>query len=84
MKQSNGIIRKLDLLGRVTLPIDMRRQLYLGERADVEMVMEGDNIVLKKATASDVFTGSTDELVEYKGKWISKESIAEIAALLDK
>ena len=65
----------------MTLPIELRRSFQLEERDAVEIYVEGDSIILKKYISSDIFTGSKENLVEYKGKLVSKETIKELAAL---
>ncbi len=80
MKET-GIVRKLDSLGRIVLPSELRRNLDLGEHAPLEIYVEKDMIVLKKYTPSDIFTGEFEELVEFKGLRVSKNSIKELAKL---
>ena len=79
--KTTGVVRRLDELGRVTLPIELRRSFQLEERDAVEIFVEDDSIILKKYISSDIFTGSREDLVEYKGKLVSKQSIKELAAL---
>ncbi|MBO5470542.1 MAG: AbrB/MazE/SpoVT family DNA-binding domain-containing protein [Lachnospiraceae bacterium] len=79
--KATGIVRNLDNLGRVTLPIELRRSLNLELRDPVEIFVDGDNIVLKKYEPRDVFTGSNKDLIEYQGKMISKDTIRELAKL---
>ena len=79
--KTTGVVRRLDELGRVTLPIELRRSFQLEERDAVEIYVEGDRIIKKKYISSDIFTGSKENLVEYKGKLVSKETIKELAAL---
>ena len=79
--KTTGVVRRLDELGRVTLPIELRRSFQLEERDAVEIFVEGDSIILKKYISSGIFTGSREDLVEYKGKLVSKQSIKELAAL---
>ncbi len=81
--KATGIVRNLDNLGRVTLPIELRRSLNLELRDPVEIFVDGDNIVLKKYEPRDVFTGSNKDLIEYQGKMISKDTIRELAKLAD-
>lgn len=80
MKET-GIVRNLDNLGRVTLPIELRRNLNLDIKDPVEIFVDEDMIILKKYAPSDIFNGSKDDLVEYQGKMISKETIRELAQL---
>ena len=69
--KSTGIVRKLDELGRITLPIELRRNLDVNERDPLEIFVDDDNI----------FTGEMDDLVEYRGKKVSKKSILELARI---
>ncbi len=80
--KSTGIVRKIDELGRVVLPIELRRNLNLNEKDSIEIYVEADKIILKKHEPCDVFTGDTDNLVEYNGKLISKTTIRELSKLL--
>ena len=79
--KSTGINRKPDELGRITLPIELRRSLDIAERDALEIYTEDDKIILRKANTGDIFTGSTDDLIEYHDKMVSKESIEELAKL---
>lgn len=79
--KSTGIVRNLDNLGRVTLPIELRRSLNIDIKDPVEIFVDGDSIVLKKYQPADIFTGSNKDLVEYKGKMVSKDTIRELARL---
>ena len=79
--KSTGIVRKLDELGRITLPIELRRNLDVNERDPLEIFVDEDTIILKKYNPADIFTGEMDDLVEYKGKKEKKSSIIELAKL---
>ena len=79
--RSTGIVRKLDELGRITLPIELRRNLDVNNRDPLEMFVDEDKIILKKHAPADIFTGEMDDLIEYKGKKVSKSSIIELAKL---
>lgn len=79
--KSTGIVRKLDELGRIVLPIELRAKLDINPKDSLEIFTSNEKIVLKKYQPSDIFTGSMDNLVEYMGKKVSKESIVELAKL---
>ncbi|MDF2609118.1 MAG: hypothetical protein K0R92_592 [Lachnospiraceae bacterium] len=79
--KSTGIVRKLDELGRITLPIELRRTLGVGERDPLEIFVDEDRIILQKYEPTDIFSGSKDNLFDYHGKKISKDSIVELAKL---
>lgn len=79
--KATGIVRNLDSLGRVTLPIELRRKLHMDIREPVEIFVDGDKIILKKYEPADIFTGSQEDLIEYQGKMISKETVKRLAKL---
>ena len=68
--KSTGIVRKLDELGRIVLPIELRRTLNLAEKDAVEIYVDGENIILKKYQPNCIFCGEGKNLVDYKGKMI--------------
>ena len=77
--KTTGVIRKLDELGRITLPIELRRSLDVKDA--LEITVEDDCIILKKAENADIFTGGTEDLIEYEGKKVSRSSILALAKL---
>ena len=79
--KSTGIVRRVDELGRIVLPIELRRSLNINERDTLEIFVDDEKIVLKKYEPADIFTGNMDELIEYMGKKVSKESILEMARI---
>ncbi|MBR1737100.1 MAG: AbrB/MazE/SpoVT family DNA-binding domain-containing protein [Firmicutes bacterium] len=79
--KATGIVRKVDELGRVVLPIELRNGLNIEPKDPIEFYVSADKIVLKKYQPADIFTGETQDLIEYNGKKISKKSIRELAAL---
>ncbi len=83
MLKSTGIVRKVDELGRVVIPIELRRTLGIGEKDALEIFVDGERIILKKYEPSCIFTGNAENLVHYKGKMISKECIQELLELVE-
>lgn len=79
--KTTGVIRKLDELGRITLPIELQRSLDLDVKDGLEITVQDDYIILRKAEVGDVFNGRTEDLIEYEGKYISKSTIRELAQL---
>lgn len=79
--KGTGIVRRLDELGRITLPIDARRALHIDLRDEIDISVENDRIILKKNNPTCVFTGKSKNLIEYKGKYINKDVVAELAKL---
>lgn len=78
MMKSTGIVRKVDELGRVVIPIELRRTLGIGEKDALEIYVDGERIMLKKYEPACIFTGNADDLIYFKGKMISKSCIPEL------
>lgn len=66
--KSTGIVRKVDELGRIVLPIELRRTLDIAERDALEIFISDDTIILKKFQPSCVFCDGTKGLVNHRGK----------------
>ena len=79
MSKNVGIVRRLDNLGRVTIP--MRKSLGIENRGEVEISAQKNAIMIKKHEPVDVFTGSDKDLIEYEGKLVSVASIEALAKL---
>ncbi len=80
--KSTGIVRRLDELGRITLPIELRRTLDVSERDPLEIFVDEGRIILQKYEPTDIFNGNKDNLIEYNGKKVSKETIIELAKIV--
>ena len=76
---ASGFVRKLDELGRLVLPIEIRKTFCINERDPVEIFIDADKIILKKYEPGDIFTGELDDLVEYKGKKFTRTTIEDMA-----
>lgn len=83
MLKSTGIVRKVDELGRVVIPIELRRTLGIAEKDALEIFVDGERIILKKYEPACIFSGNAEDLVYYKGKMISKECVRELAEMLN-
>lgn len=79
--KNTGIVRKLDELGRITLPMEMRKNFEMTDHTPLHIYVDGDKIILEKFEPGDIFTGETEHLYTYKGKSVSLKSIIEIAKL---
>ena len=77
--KSTGIVRKVDELGRIVLPIELRRNLDIEERDALEIYMDGDRIVLQKYEAACIFCGAERELLNHKGKNVCASCIRILA-----
>ncbi len=73
--KSTGIVRRLDELGRIVLPIELRRVLDLNEKDPVEIFVEEDRIILRKYQSSCIFCGNVNDVVKFKDKNVCRECI---------
>ena len=79
--KSTGIVRKVDELGRIVLPIEMRRTLDIGEKDALEIYVEGSSVILKKYKPSCVFCDATKDITVFKGKNICPKCLKEVKEL---
>ena len=79
--KSTGIVRKVDELGRIVLPIEMRRTLDIGEKDALEIYVEGSSVILKKYKPSCVFCDATEDITVFKGKNICPKCLKELKEL---
>ena len=79
--KSTGIIRKVDELGRIVLPIEMRRTLDIAEKDALEIYVEGSSVILKKYKPSCVFCDSSKEITVFKGKNVCPKCLKELKSL---
>ncbi|MDI3508784.1 MAG: AbrB family transcriptional regulator, transcriptional pleiotropic regulator of transition state [Clostridiales bacterium] len=77
--KSTGIVRKVDELGRVVIPIELRRTLNISQRDALEIYVDGEHIILKKYEPACIFCGDAADVQPYKGKNICKNCLVEIA-----
>lgn len=77
--KSTGIIRKVDDLGRIVLPIELRRTLDIVERDELEIFMDNDRIVLQKYEPACIFCGSNRGLVNYCRKNVCAECTRKLS-----
>lgn len=83
MIKSTGIIRKVDELGRVVLPIELRNKFGIVEKDPIEIFVDGSSIVLRKYEPNCIFCGSTKKLVVYNDKLICNKCVEKINKLTE-
>ncbi|MHB8156681.1 MAG: AbrB/MazE/SpoVT family DNA-binding domain-containing protein [Desulfocucumaceae bacterium] len=71
--KSTGIVRKVDELGRVVIPIELRRTMGIDEKDALEIYVDSEKIILKKYEPACIFCGSADGVEAYKNKRVCKE-----------
>jgi transcriptional pleiotropic regulator of transition state genes len=73
-----GSTRRIDHLGRIVLPIELRRSLGINDGDEIEITARGDRIILRKLDPTCAICGAADELVEMHDKHVCSSCIAEI------
>ncbi len=76
--KSTGIVRRVDELGRIVLPIELRRTLDITERDSLEIYVDGSSVVLKKYQPSCIFCNDATGIIVYKGKNICANCLKEL------
>jgi transcriptional pleiotropic regulator of transition state genes len=77
--KSTGIVRKVDELGRVVIPIELRRTLDIEEKDALEIYVEGEHIILRKYSPACIFCDDARDVTQYKGKNICKNCLADMS-----
>lgn len=81
MIKSTGIVRKVDELGRVVLPIELRRTLGIDEKDALEIYVDSEKIILKKYEPACIFCGSAEDVQHFKGKNVCQECAAAMSSV---
>lgn len=76
--KSTGVVRRIDELGRIVLPIEIRKNLDIDNRDAVEIFVEQDKIILKKYEPACIFCGNADNVTMFGGKLICHDCIAKL------
>lgn len=80
--KSTGIVRRIDELGRVVIPMEIRNQFGIHEKDPMEIYVNGSTIVLKKYEENCIFCGNTENLMKYGEKLICQDCAKHIEDLL--
>lgn len=81
MIKATGIVRKVDELGRIVLPIELRRTLEINIKDPIEIYVDGDSIILKKYQPTCIFCGNAEGVVRLHDKNVCKNCIEELKEL---
>ena len=79
--KSTGIVRKVDELGRIVLPIELRRTLDIDVKDALEIYVEGSQIILKKYEPACVFCGSPKDVIHFKDKNVCRNCIRDLESI---
>lgn len=76
--KSTGIVRKVDNLGRIVLPIETRKVLEIKEKDSIEIFIDDGRIVLEKYQPSCIFCGNTEKIVYFNSKRVCTDCIENL------
>ena len=76
--KSTGIVRKVDELGRIVLPIELRRTLDIAEKDSLEIYVDGSSFGLMKYQPAWIFCDDAKDIVNFKGKNVCPNCIKEL------
>ena len=79
--KTTGIIRQLDTLGRIVLPIELRRTIGIGPKDMIEIFVEGSSVILRKYEPDCLFCGGSRDLTPYKDKMMCARCLKELRQL---
>lgn len=68
MLKSTGVVRRVDELGRIVIPIELRQTLGIAIKDPLEIYVDEDKIVVKKYEPACIFCGNADNIKVFKGK----------------
>ena len=77
--KSTGIVRRVDELGRVVIPIEIRNKFDIAEKDPIEIYVDGSSIILRKFEPNCIFCGNSKKLSEYKGKLVCNKCLAKLS-----
>ncbi len=79
--KSTGIIRRVDELGRIVIPKEIRDQFGIMEKDPIEIFVEGGSIILKQYNPSCIFCGNAKNITVYRDKLLCEKCISTISKL---
>ncbi|MBY0013125.1 AbrB/MazE/SpoVT family DNA-binding domain-containing protein [Paenibacillus typhae] len=82
--KATGIVRKVDELGRIVIPIELRRTMGIDIKDPLEIFVDGEKIILRKYEPTCIFSGSAENLINFRGKMVSKDVLDELIASFDR
>ena len=81
MKKNTGTKRKIDELGRIVIPIEIREKLNINEKDPIEIYVDMDKIVLRRHEPCCIFCGNTKEISKYKDRLVCQKCIEKIGKI---
>ncbi len=81
--KTTGIVRQMDSLGRIVLPIELRRTLDIAQKDSLEIFVEENQIILKKYEPTCIFCENSRDIVTFKGKNVCPACLKELKGIKD-
>jgi transcriptional pleiotropic regulator of transition state genes len=79
--KATGIVRKVDELGRVVLPVELRKTFDIKKEDPLEIYVDGDSIILKKYEPACIFCGDAKNVKRVRDKNVCEKCLADMKAL---
>lgn len=83
MLKSTGIVRRVDELGRVVIPIELRNKFGIFEKDPIEIYVDGSSIILKKYEPNCIFCNNSKKLINYNDKLVCEKCAAKLAKKIE-
>jgi transcriptional pleiotropic regulator of transition state genes len=77
--KSTGVVRKIDELGRIVLPSELRRVFGIREGEELEISVEGERVILQKRGDLCIFCGADDPAIEYRNRRVCRSCADELS-----
>ena len=76
--KATGIVRKIDDLGRIVLPKELRKTMNIDKKDPMEIYVDEDSVILKKYQPACIFCKSAENTIEYKNKIVCRECLEKM------
>ena len=77
--KSTGVVRKVDELGRIVLPSELRRVFAIREGDELEISVDGEKVILEKRQDVCTFCGAGEPPIDYKGRKVCENCAGDLA-----
>ena len=78
--KSTGVVRKVDELGRIVLPSELRRVFAIHEGDELEISVDGEKVILQKRQDLCIFCGASEPPIDYKGRRVCENCAGDLAS----
>lgn len=82
--KSIGIVRTIDALGRIVLPVELRKKFNIGIKDSIEIYTQDDCIILRKYEPSCIFCGNSEDIIEFNEKCVCKDCAEKLTEMAGK